>query len=129
MLQGVVLAPFLFIIVIDYVSKRSAEDLTHKGNNQDNSGRAVRSTTRLPDYKINDLAFADDIALLENVQKTEQMRLNQSFNLSPTDPLTIKGQPINIVEDFKYLESYVGSTDRDIKVWIGLAWAAFAKLK
>ena len=155
-LQGDVLAPFLFIIVIDYVSKRSAEDfgyLTHKGNNQDNSGRAVRSTTRLPDYKVNDLAFADDIALLENnstqaqrqldkleheakkvgleinVQKTEQMRLNQSANLSPTDPLTIKGQPINIVEDFKYLGSYVGSTERDIKVRIGLAWAAFAKLK
>ena len=30
------------------------------------SGRAVRSTSRLPDYKVNDLAFADDIAQLEN---------------------------------------------------------------
>ena len=57
------------------------------------------------------------------------MRLNQSSNLSPADPLTIKGQPINIVEDFKYLGSYVGSTERDVKVRIGLAWAAFAKLK
>ena len=81
---------------------------------------------RLPDYKVNDLAFADVIALLENastqaqrqlkkleheakkvgheinVQKTEQMRLNQPSNLSPTDPLTIKGQLINTVEDFKY---------------------------
>ena len=68
-LQGDVLAPFLFIIVIDYVSKRSAGDfgyLTHKGNNQDNSGRAERSTTRSTDYKVNDLSFADDIALLEN---------------------------------------------------------------
>ena len=53
-LQGDVLAPFLFIIVIYYVSKRSAEDfgyLTHKGNNQDNSGTAIRSTTRLPATK------------------------------------------------------------------------------
>ena len=57
------------------------------------------------------------------------MRLNQSSNLSPTDPLTIKGQPINIVEDFKYLGSYVGSTERDVKVRIGLAWAAFSKIK
>ena len=63
--------------------------------------RAVCRTTRLPDYKVNDLAFANDIALLENdsfqaqrqlekleheakkvgleinVQKTEQMRLQK----------------------------------------------------
>ena len=110
MLQGDLLAPFLFIIVIDYVSRRSVGDfgyLTHKGNNQDNSWRAVRSTTRIPGYKVNELAFADDIALLENdftqaqrqLDKLEneakkvvieinvqwqQMRLNQSSNLSPT---------------------------------------------
>ena len=118
-----------------------------------NSGRPVRGTTRLPDYKVNDLALADDIALLENdsthaqrkldkleheakkvglkinFQKTQQMRLNQSSNLSTTDPLAIKGQPINIVNDFKYLGSYVRSTERDVKIRIGLAWAAFAKLK
>ena len=57
------------------------------------------------------------------------MRLIQSYNLSLTDPLTIKGQPINIVEDFKYLGSYVGSTERYVKVRIGLAWEAFDKLK
>ena len=57
------------------------------------------------------------------------MRLNQSTNLWPTDPLAIKGQPINIVDDFKYLGSYVGSTERDVKVRIGLAWTAFDKLK
>ena len=38
------------------------------------------------------------IILEINVQKTEQIRLNQSSNLSPADPLAIKGQPINIVE-------------------------------
>ena len=57
------------------------------------------------------------------------MSLNQSFNLSSTDPLAIKGQPINIVEDFKYLGSYIGSTELDVYVRIGLAWAAFFKLK
>ena len=50
-----------------------------------------------------------------NVQKSEQMRLNQSSTLSFTDLLAIEGQPINIVDDFKYLVSYVGSTQRDVK--------------
>ena len=47
------------------------------------------------------------------------------------DQLVIMGQQIKIVDYFKYLGSYVGSTERDAKVcWmIGLAWAAFAKLK
>ena len=155
-LQGDVLAPFLFIIVIDYVSRESADEfgyLTHKGNNQDQSGRQIRSTTRQLDYKVNDLAFADDISLLENdasraqqqldllkikarttgleinVKKTEQMRLNQPSDSQPAPKLVIDGEEIAIVDDFKYLGSYVGSTEHDINVRIGLAWTAFAKLK
>ena len=65
--------------MIIYVSKRSARDfgyLTHKGNTQDNSGRAVRSTTRSTDFKVNDLAFADDIALLENDSIQAQRQLD-----------------------------------------------------
>ena len=66
--QGDVLAPFLFIILIDYASKSSVEDvgyLTLEGNTKEISGRAVRRTTLSTDYKVNDLAFSDDIALLE----------------------------------------------------------------
>ena len=80
MLKDDVLAPYLFIIVIDYVSKRSAGDfgyLTHKGNNQDKSGRAASSTTRIPDYKVNDLAFANDIVLLENDFTQAQRQLDK----------------------------------------------------
>jgi exonuclease III len=154
-LQGDVLAPFLFIIVIDYITRESAGDfgyLTHKGNDQDKSGRQLRSTTRQPDYKVNDLNFADDVSLLENeafkaqqqldalqakarttgleinVKKTEQMRLNQPEG-APAPNLVIDGEEIAIVEDFKYLGSYVKSTEHDIEVRIGLAWGAFAKLK
>ena len=60
--------------MIDYVYKRSTGDLTPKGNNQDNSGREVRRTTCISDYKVNDLAFADDISLLEN-DSTQAQRL------------------------------------------------------
>jgi hypothetical protein len=48
---------------------------------------------------------------------------------TPPPPLLINGQPIEIVEDFKYLGSYMASTDKDINARIALAWAAFAKLK
>ena len=34
-----------------------------------------------------------------------------------------------IVDEFKYLGSYMGSTDKDIRNRIALAWAAFAKLR
>ena len=57
------------------------------------------------------------------------MRLNQSSNLLPIDPLDKKGQSINIVDDLKYLGFSVRSTERDVKVRIGLARAAFAKFK
>ena len=49
----------------------------HKGNIDDNSRRAVRSTTRLPDYKVNDLAFAEDIDLLENDSTEAQRQLDK----------------------------------------------------
>ena len=37
----------------------------------------------------------------------------QSPILSTNEPLIIKGQQINIIDDFKYLGSYVGTTERD----------------
>ena len=72
LLQGDVLAPFLFTIVIDYVSKQSNEDfgyVTHKGSAPKISQRPSRSTSAIQcesERKLNDLAFADDVALLEN---------------------------------------------------------------
>ena len=157
-LQGDLLAPFLFIIVMDYVSKSSAGEfgyMTHKGASNNLNGRSMRTTTRSTDRRVNDLAFTDDIALLENensqaqkqldalrnsaatvgleinVLKTEQMRLNQPLISSspPPPPLLIDDQPIKIVDEFKYLGSYMGSTDKDVHNRIALAWVAFTKLK
>ena len=54
------------------------------------------------------------------------MRLNQSSILSPNDQLFIKDQQVNIDDDFKYLGSYVGLTEHDVKVRIELAMAVFA---
>ena len=157
-LQGDVLAPFLFIIVIDYVSKQSEEDfgyVTHKGSAPRTSQRPTRSTSAIQcasERKLNDLAFADDVALLENsavraqkqldaykenaakvglrlnIKKTEQMQLNQPKDANITK-LVVDGQEIAVVDDFKYLGSYVGSTEKDVNTRIALAWVAFARLK
>lgn len=89
--------------------------------------------------RVNDLAFADDIALLENENiraqrqlealkneaskvcleindsKTVQLRLNQPENQTQQQPnLHIDGKAIDIVDDFKYLGSYVVNIEKDI---------------
>ena len=129
-LQGDVLAPFLFIIVIDYVSSLSAGNYgytTHKASERKNP-RPARSTstasTTLYERKLSDLAFADDVALLENsiaqsqdqldayknsaaivglrlnTKKTEQMQLNQPQGATTTK-LFSDNQEIALVDDFK----------------------------
>ena len=56
------------------------------------------------------------------------MILNQPENPATTANLVLNNKNIEIVEDFKYLGSYVGSTDHDVHTRIGLAWAAYRKL-
>ena len=157
-LQGDVLAPFLFIIVIDYVSRRSAGNfgyLTHKGPKSRLNPRPQRTIVTSKETKIerklNDLAFADDIALLENeihsaqhqltvkqqnasevgleinTDKTVQIQINSHDHQK--QHLTANGQNLEIVEDFKYLGSYIMCTEKDVKNRIALAWVAFAKMK
>jgi hypothetical protein len=154
-LQGDVLAPFLFIIVIDYISKLSAGEhgyITHIGTQEPEVGERVRQTTQIltRQQRTNELTFADDMALLEstilraqqqlddnrrearsvgleiNEKKTETLIINAPEDVTN---LQIDGRDIAIVKDFKYLGAYVGSTANDIKHRIALAWVAFDKLK
>ena len=85
-LQGDLLAPFLFIIVIDYVSSLSAGNygyITHKAIERKNP-RATRRNSSVsvsaPERKVNDLAFADNVALLENDIKRTQEQLDPFKN-------------------------------------------------
>lgn len=154
-LQGDVLAPFLFIIVIDWIMTQLAEKnfgyITHPMPK--NEGRTTRRTTQGIEHKISDLDFADDISLIEasllraqeqldlfvyyasivglelNVDKTETMMLNLDPNAAPPANLTANGKPIVIVKDFKYLGSYMASTERDVKTRIGLARTAFHRIE
>ncbi|XP_056022085.1 uncharacterized protein LOC130054973 [Ostrea edulis] len=102
--------------------------------------------------QLDDLDFADDLALLShkqsnmqnktthlvtisagtglkiNLKKTGLMKINTTVQL----PVTIGGEPIREVESFIYLGSVMdrqGGTDRDIKSRIDKAGAAFTMLK
>ncbi|XP_078582530.1 uncharacterized protein LOC144865584 [Branchiostoma floridae x Branchiostoma japonicum] len=123
-LQGDVLAPFLFIILIDYLLRRATADsdsgiVTHP-----------RASSRYPAKLINDLDFADDIALLESARARAQEQLIKTataaaelglivsvpkteymcYNADPGQPLQVYGEEIKEVQDFRYLGSSMASS-------------------
>ena len=97
---------------------------------------------------IADLDFADDLAkitdsfsensrlwqsisdistrygLLINIGKTKYMPYNIARPINSDESLFVNGTPLEEVDDFKYLGSYIASTSRDIDVRKGLAWKA-----
>ena len=139
-LQGDTLAPFLFIIVLDYALRQAI------------NGREVelgftitpRRSSRYPAKAQTDFDFADDISLLSNEIHQAQklldlvedqckktgLHLNTSktkfiaLNTPDDVMLTSAGEELERVEDFKYLGSYIMSTKQDIKVRKAKAWKA-----
>ena len=130
-LQGDTLAPFLFIICLDYNLK------TFLDNDRElRYTLTERRIRRYPAEQITDIDYADDIALTSNTlkdantlllkielaakeigpnintDKTEYINFNQDNNLHME---SIGGNMIKRVEDFKYLGSYIKSTDRDVE--------------
>ena len=85
-LQGDVLAPHLFIILVDFLMKKVTTDL--------DSGVVThpRCSRRYPAKVLNDLEFADDIGLLESSISQAKAQLTvqqQKHNRSSTKILTL----------------------------------------
>ena len=96
-----------------------------------------------------DFDFADDIALVSNLEDQAQellhrvegacgdvgLKLNakktevMTFNIDQVELKTLDGSTLAVTEDFKYLGSYIGSTEKDITVRKALAWRALHSLK
>ena len=146
MLQGGTLAPYSFIIVIDYVMRTSTK-------NRGNLGliRTQILIRRFPATYITDTDFADDIALLSdsiedakcllslviktakevglsiNGDKTDYMSYNTP---SPTnDTILAYEKPLKKVNDLEYLGSWVDNSEKAMKMRKAQAYAAIRKLE
>jgi hypothetical protein len=145
-LQGDTLAPYLFVIVMDYILKKTRDPnfgfLTHeeKGSRYRPRGKKV----------IHDLAFADDIVLLDqnipqaqahlsalqNAAASSGLQISQSKteymvvkHVSNTDvAFSLNGQPLKKVDQFKYLGSFVPDSKKDFYIRNNLAWSIFWSL-
>ena len=144
-LQGDTLAPFLFIIVLDYTLCKAIE------GRETELGFTIkpRQSRRHPAQCQTDLDFADDISLLsDSISKAQKLldvvqveckKIGLKINASKTkfialnsaDNIKLMAGPeeeIERSEDFKYLGSHVMSSSKDIKVRKGKAWKALNDL-
>ena len=136
--QGCNMSGFLFLLVIDWIMKRSTSDNT--------TGIRWNMTS-----KLDDLDYADDIALLtssrEQMQvkvdrvvshvKSTGLKINASktkvmrINARNTQAITAAGEEIEDVSSFIYLGGTVnneGGTTEDIRRRLGHARSAYNKL-
>ena len=141
-LQGDTLAPYLFIICLDYVLRTSIDKIRENGFEL-----TKRRSKRYPAKTITDTDYADDLALLANTpnqaetllhsleratacivlhvnaHKTEYMCYNQTGNIT-----TLDGASLKLVDKFTYLGGSVSSTEKDIDTQLTKAWTAIDRL-
>ena len=140
-LQGDTLAPFLFIMVVDYVLRISVDSISEKEYRLH-----PRRSSRYSAAYLTDTDFADDIALvsqsLEHAQDLRQsleqasngvgLYLNETktecmnrCNSNSNHPVkTLNGTSLKQVEDYKYLGAYISSSEKDFVTRNGMAWSA-----
>ena len=129
LLVGDTLAPYLFLICLDYVLRTSIDKIRENGFELTKK-RSRRYTAKT----ITDADYADDIVLLANTpnqaetllhsleraaagiglhvnaHKTEYMCYSQTGDIS-----TLDGTSLKLVDKFTYLGSSVSSTEKDIE--------------
>ena len=141
-LQGDTLAPYLFIICLDYVLRTSTDKIRENGFEL-----TKKRSRRHPSKTIIDSDYADDIAILANTpnqaetllhsleraavgighhvnaHKIEYMCYNQTGDIT-----TLDGTPLKLVDKFTYIGSSVSSTEKDIDTRLTKAWTAINRL-
>ena len=145
-LQGDTLAPFLFIVVVDYIMRHALKDI----NQSTGIVLERRKSRRHPELRLHDLDFADDIALLSssieaaeillqhieeasncvglhlNVGKTKTLLVGIP---SSTNVTSLSGAKLDNIKEFKYLGSSMPDSFHDFKCRKAQAWVACNKLE
>ena len=140
-LQGNTLAPYLFIICLDYALRTSIDKI------KNGFELTKKRSRRYPAKTITDANYADDIAILANTpnqaetllhslkrvaagislhvnaHKTEYMCYNQTGDIS-----TLGGASLKLVDKFTYLDSSVSSTEKDIDTGLTKVLTAIDRL-
>jgi len=137
--QGCLLSPFLFLLAIDWIMKTATSQRRN----------GIQWTLW---EQLDDLDFADDLALLSHSQQQMQDKTNVvaalssqvglnihkektkviKINSTSTERITLNGSPLEESQSFTYLGSIIdqqGGTVADVKARIGKARAAFIQLK
>jgi hypothetical protein len=150
-LQGDTLAPYLFIIVMDFVLRTAMIEecgiLIKK-----KSGSSRRAASRVnPAVYLTDLDFADDIVLLSptiakaqklvrNLEKAARkvgLRINQkkseyilvgAWGDKKQRDIKVSTGTLKRVEDYKYLGSWLLNSKADFTIRKDLAWVPINKL-
>ena len=141
-LKGDTLAPYLFIICLDYVLRTSIDKIRENGFEL-----TKKRSRRHPAKTITDADYADDIAILANTpnqaetllhsleraaagiglhvnaHKTEYMCYNQTGDIS-----TLDGTSLKLVDYFTYPRSRVSSSEKDIDTRLTKAWTDIDRL-
>ena len=141
-LQGDTLAPYLFIISLDYVLKTSIDKIKENGLEL-----TKKRSRRYPAETITDADNADVIGILANApaqaetllhsleraaggigldvnaHKTEYIYFNQTDDIS-----THGGSSLKLVDKFTYPGSSVSTTEKDIDMRLTKAWTAIDRL-
>ena len=123
--QGDTLAPYLFIICLDYVLRTSIDRI--RGNGFELTKKRSR---RYPAKTITEADYANDIAILANTPNQAKTLLHSleraaagiglHVNAHKTeynqagDISTLEGTSLKLVDKFTYLGSSVSSTEKDI---------------
>ena len=136
-LQGDTLAPYLFIICLDYVLRTSIDKIKENGFEL-----TTKRSRRYPEKTVTNADYADDLAILTNAPAQAEtllhsleratagigLQVNAQKMKYMCDISTLGGSSLKLVDKFTYIGGSVSSTEKYIDTPLAKAWKAIYRL-